>query len=115
MRLTVAMIGMVVGVLVIAFGLATVLAGFLDQGAADKAYVVEFKHPGEKCSPAHELHLSVSDGEPLPCVRAGFLPAGRNAQLEGFTEAQTDQVIKLAREAGRDGLSTAEQLSLIHI
>ncbi|MFD0854813.1 hypothetical protein ACFQ07_21415, partial [Actinomadura adrarensis] len=103
------MVGMVGSILIIVFGLVTALAGFLDQNSADKAYVVEFKHLNEECSPAHELHINVSNGEPLPCVRSGFLPTSHKAQLEGFTEAQTDQVTKLAALLGRNGLSETEQ------
>jgi hypothetical protein len=114
MRLSLAMAGAVGSIMVIAFGLASALVGFLDQSSADKAYEVEFRHPGDECSPAHELHLSVSDGKPLPCVRAGFLPVGRRAQVEGFTEAQTDEVIKLATELGASGLSAGEQRRIQH-
>jgi hypothetical protein len=109
MRLSLIGTAVVGCIIIIAAAIPTALAGFLDQKAADKAYKVEFKLPGERCSPAHQIHLSVSDGRPLPCVRVGSLPSSGNPTVKGFTEAQTDEVIKLAAALGSDGLSAGEQ------
>ncbi|MEV0729747.1 hypothetical protein [Polymorphospora sp. NPDC050346] len=111
MRLLLACLVAIVSVGLVAFGGVSALAGFLDQRAADRVYVVQFKRPGDECGGARQLHLDVTDGKPLSCRPgyAGVVGGYARNDLPGFADAQNEQVLALAEGLGGDGLSSAEQ------
>ncbi|MFC0529719.1 hypothetical protein [Phytohabitans kaempferiae] len=111
MRLLLACLVAIVSVGLVAFGGVSALVGLLDQRAADRVYVVQFKRPGDDCGGARQMHLDVTTGKPLSC-RPGYAGAiggyARN-DLPGFADADNEDVLALAETLGADGLSTAEQ------
>lgn len=111
LRLLLACLVAIVSVGLVAFGGVSALAGYLDQREADRVYVVQFKRPGDECGAARQMHLDVASGEPLSCRPgyAGVIGGYAMDDLPGFTDAQNDEILALAKSLGGDGLSTAEQ------
>ena len=111
MRVLLLCVATVISVGLVAFGAVNVLFGVLQQREADGVYVVQFKRPGDECGGSSQMHLDVTDGEPLGCRPgyAGVIGGWARNDLPGFTDAQNEEILALAEELGSDGLSTAEQ------
>lgn len=107
MRLVLVMLLVLASVMLVPFGVISVLIGTAEQHHIDNAYVVGFV-PGAACDDDHELYLLVEDGELVDCVPAGQFASGR-INLPGFTDTQEDQVGGLVDTLGSDGLSSTDQ------
>ncbi|WP_155058503.1 hypothetical protein [Streptomyces blattellae] len=109
MRVFLASLAAVGGVGLAAAGLVFVPIGVLEQRSAGDMYEVAFQQVGDECSGGHELYLDIENGTPLDCVPSYVIGGSPRVDLPGFTEAQNDEVARLGRQLGSEGLTDAEQ------
>ncbi|GAB2674895.1 hypothetical protein [Kribbella swartbergensis] len=91
-------------------GCMTAFVGFVGLNTERNAYRVDVGPRGGECGSGF-LHLDVETGGELYCGSVGVRPIQKpktNAMF-GFTDAQKDEVYRLARDLGEDGLSAADE------
>jgi hypothetical protein len=81
-------------------GITMAFLGFVSEYADNYTYKVGFKHPGDACG-NNKVAFDVVGGAPLTC---GF---GLHRKLPGFTEAEDDELVKMAKQLGTDGIDAA--------
>jgi hypothetical protein len=102
-RLALAVLLVLASIVLLAVSVPTILVGYAEMRVARLTYQVEFVHgTGDDCDGAHGLYLRVADGEPLFCQPATV--SGGAVDLPGFTDGQVDEVTRLAKQVGADGL-----------
>jgi hypothetical protein len=84
--------------------------GFLDLATERDVYRVDVGPRGEDCGKGM-VHLDVRTGEELYCGNPGivWMQKPKSNAMFGFTDEQKDDVYRLARELGEDGLSAADE------
>ncbi|WP_405064204.1 hypothetical protein OG474_21845 [Kribbella sp. NBC_01505] len=87
-------------------GITMAFVGFVSEYADSYTYKVGFKHPGDECG-NNKVAFNVTGGGQLTC---GF--GGGRATLPGFTEAQSERLVQMAKELGADGLDASDRESI---
>ncbi|ACU75990.1 hypothetical protein Caci_7161 [Catenulispora acidiphila DSM 44928] len=104
---TVASLGTLCAIGLVAFGAVAGLAGILDQTAADRVYHVQFGHPGAGCDSKNTIGFDIDDGQALLCSASPNTIGQTHGY--GFSAAQNAEITDLATQLGTDGLSPADQ------
>ena len=107
MRVLLALILALGSVALLVGGFVLGLIGFAELNADNQTYKVEFKNSGAECGQG-TLRLDLDDGSPLYCG-VGRPISPPDVSLPGFTQAQNQEVLSLARDLGNGGLSAADQ------
>jgi hypothetical protein len=84
------------------FGVALIGFGLWSGIEATSEYHVRFASSGSTCASHDALVLDEDDGEPLSCN-------WKDTGTKPFTAQERDQLVTLARELGRDGISLTDE------